>query len=397
MAIILNDAGHHSHLLPLTFTRPVGHLRPGILRISEGWYVRSGLGTGFRTEGYLSAAFPLPQDGSTFEVDGALFPTDALVAAVMDLRPGEVLVQEARALAFRLEGGAAPSAMDWRMPPAFLKPVPFGGEVVRFERPWHLFQHCGRAIAHDFALLTEGRRSQHLGGYNTVVGDPALVFLEEGAVVEASVLNTNKGPIYIGKEAEVMEGCLIRGPFALGDHAQLKMGAKVYGPTSIGPESRVGGEVNNSVIMGFSNKAHDGFLGNSVLGEWCNLGADTNNSNLKNTYGSVQLFSYAENGPVDTGLTFCGLIMGDHAKTGINTMLNTGTVVGVSANVYGGGFPPKHVPGFAWGGADGSSVYEVDKAIITARRVMERRGVVLNHIDEGILRHVFAVEQARVR
>lgn len=396
MAIILNDAGLHSHLLPLTFTRPVGHLRPGILRFSEGWYVRSGLGAGFRTESHLAQAFPPAKEPPTHEVEGGLFPTDDLVAAVLDLSPGEVLVQDGRALAFHLESGTPPSVADWKLPPSHLRHVAFSGEVIRYERPWHLFQYAGKAIAHDFALLTEGRRSQPLSALNTVIGDPDRVFLEEGATVEASILNTKAGPIYIGKDAEVMEGCAIRGPFVLGDHAQLKMGAKVYGPTVIGPGSRVGGEVNNSVISGSSNKAHDGFLGNSVLGEWCNLGADTNNSNLKNTYGPVQVFSYADNGLVDSGLQFCGLIMGDHAKTGINTMFNTGTVVGVSANVFGAGFPPKHVPGFAWGGGNGFAVYEVEKALTTARRVMERRGIPLTHLDEAILRHVFAVEQTRV-
>lgn len=396
MAIILNDAGHHSQLLPLTFTRPVGHLRPGILRLSEGWYVRSGLGVGFRTEAYLSTAFPMPQEGPSYEVDGALYPGDELVAAVLDLRPGEVLTHAGRALAFRVEGSAFPGAADWRLPPGHLKQVPFAGEVLRYERPWHFFQLAGKAIAQDFVLLTEGRRSQPLSALNTVVGDPDRVFLEEGAVVEACILNTNGGPIYIGKDAEVMEGSIIRGPFMLGDHAQVKMGAKIYGPTVVGPACRVGGEINNSIISGYSNKAHDGFLGNSVLGEWCNLGADTNNSNLKNTYGPVQVFSYAEHGLVDSGLQFCGLIMGDHAKSGINTMFNTGTVVGVSANVFGSGFPPKHVPGFAWGSSNGFAVYEVEKALVTARRVMERRGIVLTSADEAILRHVFAVEQRRV-
>lgn len=331
-----------------------------------------------------------------YEVDGGLFPTDELVAAVLELIPGQVLVQEGRSLAFRLEGGAAPSITDWRAAPAHLKAVPFGGEVIRYERPWHLFLHAGKAIAHDFALLTEGRRSQPLSAYNTVVGDPNQIFLEEGAVVEASVLNTLNGPIYIGKDAEVMEGCLVRGPFTLGDHAQLKMGAKIYGPTVVGPGSRVGGEVNNSVIAGFSNKGHDGFLGNSVLGEWCNLGADTNTSNLKNTYGNVQVFSYAAHAMVDTGLLFCGLIMGDHAKSGINTMFNTGTVVGPAANVFGSGFPPKHIHGFAWGGVQGSAVYEFNKAIITARRVMERRNVPLTAVDEAVLEHVFNEEQRRI-
>jgi len=393
MSIILSDAGLHSHLLPLTYTRPVGQLRPGILRIAEGWYVRSGLGVGYRTEAYLTAAFPLPIEQANFEVDGSLFPTDELVAAVMDLRPGDVLVHGGRSLAFGSEGKGHPTVGDWSAPPSYMRNVPFTGEVIRFSRPWHLFQFCGKAIEHDFKLLTEGRRSQRLGALNTVVGDPNLIFLEEGAVVEASILNTNGGPIYIGKGAEVMEGCMLRGPIALGDQAVLKMGAKVYGPSSFGPESRVGGEVSNSVILGYSNKGHDGFMGNSVLGEWCNLGADTNTSNLKNTYGNVQVWSAAEGGMVETGLQFCGLLMGDHSKSGINTMFNTGTVVGVAANVFGSGFPPKHIPSFSWGGSDGFETYDIERALSTARRVMERRHVPLTVVDEAMLRHVFA--QAR--
>lgn len=397
MAIILNDAGLHRHLLPLTFTRPVGQLRPGILRLGEGWYVRSGIAVGYRTEPYLSAAFPIPQgDGPHYEVDGSLYPSDALVAAVLDLRPGQVLTAGGRPLAFALGNTAAPAEADWTLPPAHLQSVPFTGDVLRFERPWHLFQHCGQAIAQDFALLTEGRRSQRLSAYNTVIGDPDLIFLEEGAVVEASILNTKAGPIYIGKDAEVMEGCIIRGPLVLGDHAQLKMGAKIYGPCAFGPECRVGGEVNNSVLLGFSNKGHDGFLGNSVLGEWCNLGADTNNSNLKNTYGGVKAYSYAEDTAIDTGLQFCGLIMGDHSKSGINTMFNTGTVVGVAANVFGGGFPPKHIPSFAWGGAEGFETYDLERALGTARRVMGRRNVPLDALDEAVLREVFSRSRATV-
>lgn len=393
MAIILSDAGHHAHLLPLTYTRPVAQLRPGILRISEGWYVRSGLAVGYRTEAYLEPLFPIPSDDAPrFEVDGSLFPTDELVAAVMNLRPGEVLVGDGRALAFGIAAHEAPAQSNWEHPPAFLEPVRFGGEIIRFDRPWRLFQHCGQAIAHDFKLLTEGRRSHPLSALNTVVGDPNRVFLEEGAVVEASILNTTNGPIYIGHAAEVMEGCMLRGPIVLGDRAQLKMGAKVYGPSAFGPECRVGGEVNNSVILGFSNKGHDGFLGNSVLGEWCNLGADTNNSNLKNTYGEVKVFSHAEGKEVDTGLQFCGLFMGDHAKSGINTMFNTGTVVGVGANVFGAGFPPKRVPSFAWGGSAGLEAYDIEKAIIAARRVMERRHMTLTALDEAVLRHVHQLE-----
>ena len=209
--------------------------------------------------------------------------------------------------------------------------------------------------------------------------------------MEASILNTKGGPLYIGKNAEVMEGCMLRGPFALGEGAQLKMGAKIYGPSAFGPECRVGGEVNNSVLLGYSNKAHDGFLGNSVLGEWCNLGADTNTSNLKNTYGPVRAWSYAEQVMVDTGSQFCGTIMGDHSKSGINTMFNTGTVVGVCANIFGGDFPPKHIPGFAWGGTNGLTTFTLEKAFATCRRVMERRHVTFTSADEAILRHVSGI------
>lgn len=394
MSIILSDAGLHSQLLPLTFTRPVGQLRPGILRISEGWYVRTGLSVGYRTEEYLAKAFPLPQYATpNFEVNGALFPSDALVGAVLDLKPGEVLVKEGRPLAYSSESEGGPQPMDWKTAPSYATQVPFAGEVISFERPWHLFQHCGKAIEQDIALLTEGRRSQRLSALNTVVGDPNKIFLEEGAIVEACILNTNGGPIYIGKDAEVMEGCIIRGPFALGDHSQLKMGAKIYGPTAVGPECRVGGEVNNCVISGFSNKGHDGFLGNSVLGEWCNLGADTNSSNLKNTYGEVKAWSYSEKAQVDTGLQFCGLIMGDHSKSGINTMFNTGTVVGVCTNVFGAGFPSKHISSFAWGGADGFVHHDIERALKTAKRVMERRKIPFTQLDEDVLRHICSISQ----
>lgn len=398
MSIILADAGLHTALLPLTFTRPVGHLRAGVLRLSEGWYVRTGLSVGFRTEPYLREAFPAPVHGQpAFEVCGGLYPSDPVVTAVLDLRPGQVLVGNGRPLAYCTAGDEGPGPLDWKLVPAYFEQVEFTGETILIERPWDLFTQCGPAIAHDFALLTEGRRSAPLSALNTVIGDPNLIFLEEDARAEACTFNTTGGPIYIGKGAEVMEGCLVRGPFVLGDHAQLKMGAKVYGPTAIGPECRVGGEVNNSVLQGFSNKGHDGFLGNSVLGEWCNLGADTNNSNLKNTYGPVKAWSYSERDLVDTGLQFCGLVMGDHSKSGINTMFNTGTVVGVCANVYGGGFPPKHIPGFSWGGADGFEGHDVERALSTARRVMARRNVPLTRLDEAVLRHVHAVEEADLR
>lgn len=388
MSILLSDAGHWRHLLPLTFTRPVGALRPGVLTIAESWAHFTELPVGHRTEAYLQEKFPAVTGELVREVDATMLPLPDLVSAVLDLEPGQVLVNNGRSLAFCEGSAGKANEHDWNDPPAYLKRVEFAGEVVRIERPWHLFQHCGRAIINDYVALTDGRRSASVSGFNTVIGDPNLLFIEPGAVVEASIISTKGGPVYIGRDAEVMEGCMIRGPFALGDRAQLKMGARIYGPTAIGPECRVGGEVNNSVIFGFSNKAHDGFLGNSVLGEWCNLGADTNNSNLKNTYGEVNVWSYAEQASIPTGLQFCGMIMGDHSKAGINTMFNTGTVVGVCANVFGSGFPPRHIPSFSWGGADGLDRNVFGKATATIQRVMERRKLPLTAVDERILKHV---------
>jgi UDP-N-acetylglucosamine diphosphorylase/glucosamine-1-phosphate N-acetyltransferase len=257
------------------------------------------------------------------------------------------------------------------------------------ENVWDIFSKNGDAIKADFDLITRGRTSQPLSTSNTVIGDAKQIFLEEGAIVEASILNTNTGPIYIDKDAEIMEGSVVRGPFSLGEHAALKLSTKIYGPTTVGPHSKVGGEVNNSVIFAYSNKGHDGFLGNSVIGEWCNLGADTNNSNLKNNYGNVKLYNYSQKKMIDTGLQFCGLIMGDHSKCGINTMFNTGTVVGVGANIFGGGFPPTHISSFSWGGADGMEEYKFDKMIETASRVYARRNLTVNAVEKDILEKIF--------
>lgn len=385
MAILLSDAGLHRHLLPLTATRPMGALRPGIFTLAEAWHKLTGMPVGFHTEGYLQDKFPGVAVGAVLEVHGGLLPNPALAAAVLDLEPGQVLLHGAKPLAFSLEGTVRTTEMDWLQPPDYLAQVEFAEPVFLLERPWHLFQYCAKAITYDLALMAEGRQSAPLSATNTVIGDARLIFLEPGARVEAAVLNTLHGPIWIGADAEVMEGCLVRGPFALGAGSQLKMGSKVYGPSSFGPACRVGGEVNNSVIMGYSNKGHDGFLGNSVLGEWCNLGADTNTSNLKNTYGEVRMWSYADLALVPTGQQFLGLIMGDHAKCSINTMFNTGTVAGVCANIFGSGFPPKHIPAFSWGS---EGWYALDKALETCQRVMERRNVPLTVGDKRILEHL---------
>lgn len=391
MAILLSDAGLHRHLLPLTHTRPVGALRAGIFTFAEAWQRLTGLPVGYHTKDYLQQKFPAVDADRIFEVHGGLLPCPALAGAVLDLEPGQALVKDGRPLAFCLEGGARTEDPHWAQPPAYLAPIAYHSDVHLIERPWHLFQLCGKAIAYDLAVASQGHPSTALPASNTVIGDPALVFLERGANVEASILNTTNGPIWIGRDAEVMEGCMIRGPFALGDHSQLKMGAKIYGACSFGPECRVGGEVNNSVILGYSNKGHDGFLGNSVLGEWCNLGADTNTSNLKNTYGEVKAWSYAVEAFAPTGQQFLGLVMGDHAKSGINTMFNTGTVAGVCANVFGSGFPAKHIPAFSWGGG---ATYALDKALETCRVVMQRRSVPQDAADRKILAEVFRLTES---
>jgi UDP-N-acetylglucosamine diphosphorylase/glucosamine-1-phosphate N-acetyltransferase len=253
---------------------------------------------------------------------------------------------------------------------------------------WDIFTMNESAMSDDFQLLTKGKKSLPISSTNRVI-NPGSIFLEEGAKVECTMLNASAGPIYIGRNAEVMEGAMIRGPFSLGEQSQLKLGSKIYGATTIGPHCRVGGEVSNSVIFGYSNKAHDGFLGNSVIGEWCNLGADSNNSNLKNNYSQVKMWNYREENYINTGLTFCGLMMGDHSKCSINTMFNTGTVVGVSANIFGTGFPPKFIPSFSWGGSDGFKTYRLEEAVEVASRVYERRGMKLADAEQKILKYLF--------
>jgi UDP-N-acetylglucosamine diphosphorylase/glucosamine-1-phosphate N-acetyltransferase len=269
-----------------------------------------------------------------------------------------------------------------------------GAAPIVIEHRWDLFQKNEAAIELDFYLITDERKSQKLSKTNTLIGPSDLLFIEKGASIEGCILNTNHGPIYVGENAEIMEGSMIRGSFVLCEEAVVKMGAKIYGATTIGPFSKVGGEINNSIIFGYSNKGHDGFLGNSVLGEWCNLGADTNNSNLKNNYANVKLWNYEQHKMVDTGLQFCGLFMGDHSKCGINTMFNTGTVTGVNANVFGGGFPPTFIPSFSWGGSEGFEKYQFNKAIEVAKRVMERRNLQLSEEEIKILEHIFKLKTA---
>lgn len=369
-------------LLPLTFTRPVCDLRIGILTIREKWEKYLDASTSTITEEYLSVKFPLTIADQNVLINGNVCPSAELVAAIGQLKDGETLVKDEKLIAKRMDG----EIYEFSEPSEGA--IEFVGEILSVDYPWDIFSKNGDALIADFDLLTAGRSSQKLSETNTVLGTNPI-FLEEGTKVEACILNTQNGPIYLGKDTEVMEGSVIRGPFALCEGSQVKLAAKIYGPTTVGPFSKVGGEVNNSVIIGYSNKGHDGFLGNSVLGEWCNLGADTNNSNLKNNYDEVRIWSYEQQRFAKTGLQFCGLIMGDHSKSGINTMFNTGTLVGVSSNVFGAGFPRTFIPSFQWGGASGFVEYNQDKAFATAERMMARRGIPFDETEKNILAAIF--------
>ena len=376
MKIQLVDGKHRSHLLPLTYTRPVAELRCGIITIAEK-YTKRGHEIGYGTEAYLNVKYPSIE--AEVLVSGSVCPTDAFLEAVAGLSSGQALIQGDELLAFKGE--------KWEDEPSEI--IPFSGALNLITRPWDIWSKNASELNLDFDLLTKDRFSAPIDATNTVIGDK--VFLEEGAKATASILNATSGPIYLAKNAEIMEGCIVRGGLALGESSALKMGAKIYGATTLGPHCKVGGEVNNSVIIGYSNKGHDGFLGNSALGEWCNLGADTNNSNLKNNYDEVKVWSYVDGRFAKTGQQFCGLIMGDHSKSGINTMFNTGTVVGVSANVYGAGFPRNFIASFTWGGPQGTMEYRIDKALDTADRMMKRRGLEVDEVEKAILEQVYAL------
>lgn len=380
--ILFDQENSWKNLLPLTYTRPVSEIRIGILTIKQKWDAELNTNSSYSTKSFLSKKFPLNEQPESFFINSSLCPTPALLADIKKLKPLQALVKNNEMLAFVGEASHLKTLND-------IEKIEFKGDILNIVNVWDVFQKNGDALKLDFELLTKNKKSQPLSNTVTVIGDKNLIFLEEGAKAEACIFNTISGPIYLAKDAEVMEGSAVRGPFALGEHSALKLNTKIYGATTIGPHCKVGGEVNNSVIFGFTNKAHDGFLGNSVLGEWCNLGADTNNSNLKNNYGNVKLFNYLQIKPVDTGLQFCGLIMGDHSKSGINTMFNTGTVVGVGANIYGGSFPPTHIPSFNWGGSEGFETYRLDKMFETAEKVFERRSLKFDIIEKEILSEVF--------
>ncbi|HTI59447.1 GlmU family protein [Mucilaginibacter sp.] len=389
MSIILFDDKAHQTLLPLTYTRPVANLRIGILTIAEKWSKHIGIDFSYHTEAYLAEKFPQKTEDRNLFINGAVCPDEQLLEAIYELHGDEALKYNGQLLAVKLSQSDAES---FDPSTDFGSEVNYDGEPLMIKYPEDVFRLNDIELRKDFQLLTKGRTSASISNTNTILGND--FFAEEGAVAECSTFNTARGPIYLGAGAEVWEGCHIRGGFALCEHSQVKMGAKVYGATTIGPYCRVGGEINNAVIWGYSSKGHEGYLGNSVLGEWCNIGADSNNSNLKNNYAEVKLWDYTTQRFRKTGLQFCGLIMADHAKCAINTMFNTGTVVGVSANVFGAGFPRNFVPDFSWGGAHGYEVYTLKKAFETTEKVFERRDDrEFNEVEQDILKKVFELTE----
>jgi UDP-N-acetylglucosamine diphosphorylase/glucosamine-1-phosphate N-acetyltransferase len=384
MNYILFDGTVRNALLPFTFTRPVADIRVGILTIREKWEKYLGSTTTTLTEEYLSEKFPMVEMENNVLINASFLPNDILVEIVKNLEKNQAIFQGEEVIAFYTNDTQEEVDFDT------YEIIEFNEECLKLEHTWDIFAKNDAALREDFELITEDRKSQPIPKSVNVIS-PENIFIEEGAKLEFVTLNASTGPIYIGKNAEIMEGSVIRGPFALCEEAQVKLATKVYGATTIGPHCRIGGEVNNSVLFGYSNKGHDGFLGNSVLGEWCNMGADSNNSNLKNNYEEVRLWSYETEGFARTGLQFCGLMMGDHSKCGINTMFNTGTVVGVSANIFGAGFPRNFVPSFSWGGATGFTTYLTSKAFQTAKIAMARRQVEFTEEDAKILEHVFEI------
>jgi len=363
----------------------------GILTVRGKWLKYLGVKESSNyTEPHLEGKFPLHVKGENICINSSILPDTQLVDAIKALTTNQMLFANDVWIAGIFTDQLKAEFDECNMKP--FKLIQYNGEFTILKNTWDIFSHCGNEIEKDFQMLTTGKKSQTISSTNTIIGDSSMIFLEPGAKVEASTLNTAAGPIYLAADSEIMEGCMVRGPFFLGEHSQLKMGAKIYGPTSFGAYCKVGGEVNNSVFFGFSSKPHDGFLGNSVLGEWCNLGADTNNSNLKNTYAEVKLWHYEKKSFVKTGLQFCGLIMGDHSKCGINTMFNTGTVVGVSANIFGDGFPRNYIPSFSWGGAAGFNPYKLNDAIATAKLVYERRNMIFDEEEQQIFKYLFSLE-----
>ena len=384
MNIILFDTEKRVNLFPLTFTRPVADLRVGILKLYEKWEKYLKATVSFKTADYLSAKYPTIISDKNYWIDGSVIVNKVFAEEVEALQEHQVLVYKEVVVAY-ISDVERDSFDNYEK-------IETQSNLVKINYPWDIFSNNHRAIEEDFELVTKGRTSAKISSTNTIIGDANRLFVEQGVDMECATLNTKTGVIYIGKDSVILEGCLVRGALAMNEGSLLKMGAKVYGATTLGKFAKLGGEVNNSVIYDFSNKGHEGFLGNSVLGEWCNIGADTNNSNLKNNYQSVKLWNYNAERFVQTGLQFCGLIMGDHSKTGINTMFNTGTVVGVAANIFGADYPRNFIPSFSWG-ISRKYTFKMNKVLEMAEAMMGRRNLPLTTEDIAILEEVYQQTQ----
>nr|WP_298790490.1 GlmU family protein [uncultured Allomuricauda sp.] len=382
MNYILSDGPQRKALLPFTFTRPVAEIRIGILTIREKWEKYLNARVSFKTEDYLSEKYALVEATENVIIIASFLPNAQLVESITELKQNEAIFIGDKLVAYFSSSPKEEADLSE------YKRIHLDKEPFTVDNTWDIFSKNGEALQADFDLITQGRKSAPISNTNKLMC-PENIFLEEGAVVEHSILNATEGPIYLGKGAEIWEGCMVRGALALCEKAVVKMGAKIYGPTTVGPHGKICGEVSNSVIFGYSSKGHDGYLGNAVLGEWCNIGADSNNSNLKNNYAKVRIWNYATEKFDHTGLQFCGLMMGDHSKTAINTMFNTGTVIGVNSNIYVPGFPRNFVPSFSWGGASGFTEYLPKRAFEAAKVMMARRGVEFDEKEARILEHVF--------
>ncbi len=384
MNYILFDGEHRDALLPFTYTRPVADIRIGILTIREKWEKYLGSTTTTVTEEYLEEKYPMVELENNIMINASFLPTQKIVDQIENLEENHAIYQGEEILAFHSK--ETQEQVDLT---TYTK-IECADNFLQIKNTYDIFSLNGIALQADYDLLTKDNKSQEIPESVNCINKESI-FIEEGATINFAYLNASQGPIYIGKDAEIMEGSMIRGPFALCNNSTLKMGAKIYGATTIGPYCKVGGEVNNAVFFGYANKGHDGFLGNSVIGEWCNLGADTNNSNLKNNYAEVKLWSYQTERFAKTGLQFCGLMLGDHSKCGINTMFNTGTIVGVSANIFGGNFPRNFIPSFSWGGSSGFTTYQMNKVKEVTKVVMQRRNLEFNEVEQKILQHIFKI------
>lgn len=392
--IILFDGPYHDRFLPLTYTRPVADLLTGIGSIRKKWELITGQEVGVFTREYLQNIYPTPLEGEHIWISATVIPNPNLWQFISEVKSPTALIYKEEHIAYIGYPSRELTLMDGfvSIPKNNTITVPENISFIQLSHLWDLFRLNHDILVHDFNYFTTGKTSATIPNDSQIIGEQ--IFIEAGAKISAAIINTTTGPVYLTRNSEVMEGALIRGGLFLGENSMIKMGAKLYGAISIGDHCKIGGEVNNTIVHDYSNKGHEGYLGNSVVGSWCNFGADTNASNLKNTYEHIKYHSISEKKLIDSGLQFLGLMMGDHSKTSINTMLNTGTVIGVSANIYGEGFPPKYIPSFFWGGSKERNEYRIDKALSTARRVMERKNIILNSETEDLFKYLFQLTQS---